>query len=355
MIFFVILSSKIEFFMNILFKFIIIVVIHSISDEYISAQTSNSRVMFFNAENYFDTFDDPNTLDDEFLAKGSYRWTWDRFLFKRNSISKVIIAVGEGKAPALVGLCEIENRFVLNQLVKETPLSKFEYGIVHRESPDARGIDVALLYNPADFTLLHQNFYAISQDFLTREILYAKGIFADADTLHIFVNHFPSKYGGAKTSEPRRITAALELKRLCDSVLTINKDANILIMGDFNDTPNSVPITESLQAKDDFSTIVPENLYNMALHLANQGEGTLKFQGVWEIIDLFFVSGNMLNPSNKIHCTQSDFKIFKAPFLFEKDQAFLGEKPKRTYIGRKYNGGISDHLPVYLDLTIEKQ
>ena len=126
-------------------------------------------------------------------------------------------------------------------------------------------------------------------------------------------------------------------------------------MGDFNDTPNSVPITESLQAKDDFSTIVPENLYNMALHLANQGEGTLKFQGVWEIIDLFFVSGNMLNPSNKIHCTQSDFIIFKAPFLFEKDQAFLGEKPKRTYIGRKYNGGISDHLPVYLDLTIEKQ
>ena len=114
---------------------------------------------------------------------------------------------------------------------------------------DARGIDVGLLYNPDDFKLLYQNFYAVSKSFRTREILYAKGILCDADTLHIFVNHFPSKRGGAKTSEPRRIAAALELKRLCDSIIDADKNANILIMGDFNDTPNSEPIVKTLQAK----------------------------------------------------------------------------------------------------------
>jgi predicted extracellular nuclease len=308
--------------------------------------------MFFNTENYFDIFDDSNTLDDDFTPQGSYHWTWTRFTAKRDALAKIIIAVGEGKTPAIVGLCEIENRFVLNHLVNETPLAKFNYKIVHRNSPDPRGIDVAMLYNPEDFKLLHQSFYTVSEKFQTREILYAKGILADADTLHVFVNHFPSKRGGSKDSDERRIAAASELKRICDSVLAANANANILIMGDFNDSPSSEPITKTLQAKSDFGEIVQTDLYNLAFPLSQKGEGTIKFQGVWELIDLMFISGNMFDEKNKINSTLSDFHIFKAPYLLEKDNAFLGEKPRRTYIGMKYNGGISDHFPVYLQLKV---
>jgi predicted extracellular nuclease len=309
--------------------------------------------MFFNAENYFDTFDDEKTLDDDFTPTGSYHWTWEKFTAKRNALSKIIIAAGEGKMPSIIGLCEIENRFVLNQLVNETPLAKFNYRIVHRDSPDSRGIDVALLYNPSDFELLYQNFHAISQNFKTREILYAKGVFCGVDTLHVFVNHFPSKRGGAKASESRRIAAATELKRLLDSVSNASNNANILIMGDFNDTPDSEPVTKTLQAKDNFDAINERDLYNLALPLMKKGEGTIKYQGVWEFIDLMFVSGNMLNRNSKISCSQSDFKIFKAPYLFEKDNTFVGKKPKRTFIGMKYNGGISDHLPVFIQLKVK--
>jgi predicted extracellular nuclease len=311
--------------------------------------------MFFNTENYFDTFDDDKTLDDDFTPAGSYHWTWKKFLSKRDALAKIIIAAGEGKVPSIAGLCEIENRFVLNQLVNETPLAKFNYQIVHRDSPDSRGIDVALLYNPNDFKLLDKNFYAVSQNFKTREILYAKGVFCEADTLHVFVSHFPSKRGGAKTSEPRRIAAATELKRLYDSIMNANSNANILIMGDFNDTPNSESVTEIMQAKDNFDEINGHDLYNLALSLYEKGEGTIKFQGVWELIDLMFVSGNMLNEANKINCIPSDFKIFKASYLFEKDNAYIGKKPKRTYTGMKYNGGISDHLPVYIQLSVKNE
>ncbi|MDR2292099.1 MAG: endonuclease [Prevotellaceae bacterium] len=341
--------------MKFLLKYIIILIIFLKSTEYVNAQISQFRAMFFNTENYFDTFDDDKTLDNDFTPSGSYHWTWKKFLAKRDALAKIIIAAGEGKVPSIVGLCEIENRFVLNQLVNETPLAKFNYRIVHRDSPDSRGIDVALLYNPADFELLYQNFYAVSQNFKTREILYAKGIFCGVDTLHIFVNHFPSKRGGAKTSEPRRIAAASELKRLYDSIINTNNNANILIMGDFNDTPNSDPVTKILQAKNNFDKISGQNLYNLALSLSEKGEGTIKFQGVWEFIDLMFVSGNMLDDANKISCTQSDFKIFNASYLFEKDKAYIGAKPKRTFTGMKYNGGISDHLPVYIQLSVKNK
>jgi predicted extracellular nuclease len=340
--------------MNFLFKFIVVLIIFLKSNEYIDAQILQSKVMFFNVENYFDIYDDDKTLDNDFTPTGSYHWTREKFLLKRNALAKIIIAVGEGKIPAIVGLCEIENRFVLNQLVTETPIAKFDYRIVHHDSPDSRGIDVALLYNPACFELLYQNFYEVSKSFATREILYVKGIFHGIDTLHVFVNHFPSKRGGAKASESRRIAAALELKRLCDSVSDAGNSANILIMGDFNDTPNSEPVTKTLQAKDNFDKINERELYNLALPLMKKGEGTIKFQGVWEFIDLMFVSGNMLNGSSKISCKQSDFRVFEAPYLFENDKAYAGKKPKRTFIGMKYNGGISDHLPVYIQLSVEK-
>jgi predicted extracellular nuclease len=340
--------------MNFLLKIITILTIFLKSTEYIDAQISKSRVMFFNTENYFDTFDDSETLDEDFTPAGSYHWTWAKFSAKRDMLAKIIIAVGEGEIPSIIGLCEIENRFVLNQLVNETPLAKFNYRIVHRDSPDSRGIDVALLYNPACFELIYQNFHEVSKSFKTREILYAKGIFYGVDTLHVFVNHFPSKRGGAKASESRRIAAALALKHLCDSISNKNKNANILVMGDFNDTPNSDPIIKTLQAKYNFDKIIENDLYNLALPLMKKGEGTIKFQGVWEFIDLMFVSGSILNDTAKISCSVSDFKIFKAPYLFENDNTYIGKKPKRTFTGMKYNGGISDHLPVYIQLTVKK-
>jgi endonuclease/exonuclease/phosphatase family metal-dependent hydrolase len=176
--------------------------------------------------------------------------------------------------------------------------------------------------------------------------LYAKGILHELDTLHIFVNHFPSKLGGAKRSEPRRIRAAEVLRAVTDSIFCTNPYANILAMGDFNDTPDSRPIREGLRAVSDTACLTC--LHNLMLPLALRGEGSLKYQGNWELIDQFFVSGNLLDKNAPVYCDPTEASIFRADFLLESDEKFLGDKVLRTYEAGKYKGGASDHLPIVL-------
>jgi predicted extracellular nuclease len=312
------------------------------------------RLMFYNLENYFSPFVDSLNPQKEFSESAQRRWTWDRFVKKSNDIFKVAVAVGGATPPDLIGVCEVENRFVLNRIIYETPLAKHPYGIVHRNSPDTRGIDVGLLYNKATFQLLGSRFFkaTLPTGRATREILLARGVVNELDTLHVMVCHLPSKYGGAAASEGSRMAVARLLRHVADSVLAASRNANLVIMGDFNDTPDNLWATEGLGASNNLNGTAHDSLYNLALPLHRAEAGSIKFRGKWELIDLFFVSGNLLNRSSPIYCLPSDYYIFSAPFLLEPDEAYTGQKPRRTYIGYRYNGGVSDHLPAAL--TIRK-
>lgn len=310
------------------------------------------RLMFYNVENYFDPFDDTLTNDNEFLADGIRNWTYSRFLKKRNNIYKTIMAVGAWEPPAIIGLCEIENRFVLNQLVYETPFAQFDYRIIHEESPDRRGIDVALLFNPKIFQVIDHKainvHFPFAPEYKTRDILYVKGLVLGGDTLHIFVNHWPSRYGGELSSRPKRIFVAQQLAKHIDSILQENKDAAILVMGDFNDFPFNQSIKEELKAgKDDNTTrlinLMPESNYSI---------GTNKYDGEWGILDQIMISPILLLKDKGIF-VEGDAQIFDADFLLQEDVKFLGKKPFRTFLGMKYNGGFSDHLPIFVDFKIK--
>jgi endonuclease/exonuclease/phosphatase family metal-dependent hydrolase len=304
------------------------------------------KVMFYNVENFFDTENDPDTNDDDFTPEGANHWNKHRFIQKRNNIYKTVIAASRGKVPHIIGLCEVENRYVLRQLTEQTPLSKYGYGIVHYDSPDRRGIDAALLFLKDSFEIIASHAYKTPLQ--TRDILYVKGKTNANDTLHFFVNHLPSKWGGA-ASENSRILVVKMLKQLTDSILNENRNANICLMGDFNDYPDSRAIkvleTKSLNANEGNGY-----LYNMSLHLQDDKQGSIKFQNKWELIDLFFVSGNLLFNKAGLSCSANSIEIFKADFLLETVTG-EGETPKRTYRGPVYVGGFSDHLPVILTFS----
>jgi len=322
------------------------------------AQQSKSlfRVMWYNVENLFDTKNDPLKDDSEFLPNGSRNWSDNRFFQKIKHISQVILAAGEGEPPIIIGLCEIENQFVLESLLFHTPLNKYDYQIIHKESPDNRGIDVAFLYQKNKFRPIIYRAITITNpknvDFKTRDILYVKGLIG-ADTLHFFINHWPSKYGGISTTKQLRALAASLLKSETDSILTQYHNSNIIIMGDFNDTPIDASIKEILGAKSPVENITSENIYNLAQPLAKKGKGTNKYRNKWDMIDQIIVSGNLLTGKG-IKTSPEMFQIFSPDFLLENDETNLGKKPNRTYIGFKYHGGFSDHLPVFVDLYQKK-
>lgn len=295
-------------------------------------------LMFWNTENFFDPFDDAaSSGDDEFIPGGKKFWTWKKFEKKRDDIARVIIAAGEkyGKYPSLIGLCEVENRFVLHQLVNETPLARLGYSILHRDSPDPRGIDVALLYKPSEFKMLSVRYLSISIGGRgTRFVLCAKGLANGLDTLHLLINHWPSKIGGEKKSLPARMQVSNAVKSFTDSLFAAVPDAMIVVMGDFNDFSDSAP----LRNLDKFVTLYASG-------------GTHKYQGKWERLDQFFVSRQLIDRGNKwLFCTTGGMEIFRSGFLLEKDKLYLGEKLRKTLSGPKYEGGVSDHLPVLLPL-----
>lgn len=308
--------------------------------------------MFYNVENLFDTLDDENKNDEEFLPSGERFWNERKLNLKLNRIFQVIIALGEGNPPSLIGLCEVENLNVLEMLVKHTPLERMGYKIIHKESPDQRGIDVALLYKQNDFMPI--TYQAISvidaekESLKTRDILHVKGKL-EHDTIHVFVNHWPSKYGGVIETEYLRALAAGTLRKAVDSLFALNTNCKILIIGDLNDSPTDDSLLKHLKANTDFETIDVSDLYNLSYKLAITGKGSNKYRGKWELIDQIIVSGAFLK-TESIYVKPEGASIFEADFLFEKDKTYLGKKPFRTYIGFKYNNGFSDHLPVFIDL-----
>lgn len=301
-------------------------------------------ILFWNMENYFDCTDQGLSASDaEFSAAGKRHWTRRRFDAKTAMIGKTFLWCEE--LPPLIGLAEVENARVLKNLVHSDVLRKCGYGFIHYDSPDPRGIDVALLYREAEFEQISS--YAIAVDGLrTRDILYAcLQRRCDGRIWHVFVNHHPSKYGGG-ASESRRFAAMRTLKRSVDSLVAAG-EGNIVAMGDFNDTPDSGPFS-----------LMDGTLVNMGLGMgarpggdngtagamswrtSAEAEGSIRFKGRWQLIDNFLVSEDV--------AARMDMRVLRPPFLMERDRQYPGDKPRRTYVGPRYNGGVSDHLPVML-------
>lgn len=313
------------------------------------------RVVFYNVENFFDSFSDSLKNDDEFTPYGIRAWTYSRFVKKCQDLGKVLIAAGGWEAPEIIGLCEVENHFVLRKLLEHSALGRLNYRIVHYDSPDARGIDVAMMYRPEKFTLLHSEPIAVvfpgADSRSTRDILYVKGIALDADTLHMFVNHWPSRYGGyMATKALREFTGAL-LRSRVDSIFHYDHQANILIMGDLNDPPDEYSVQHSLGAKLDSSNLKPGDLYNlMSNQFGDPTRGTQKYQQTWSTIDHLIVSYSLLKGKGGLGIHPEGTAIFDADFLLEDDPTHTGKRLNRTYIGMQYHGGYSDHLPVFTDI-----
>jgi predicted extracellular nuclease len=307
--------------------------------------------MFYNVENLFDTTDDTLVADEEFTADGEKHWSQDRYHMKLDNIARVMKGIGRWDLPAIVGLCEVENRKVLMDLRSHRLLDRATYSIIHRDSPDGRGIDVALLYRDEVFDPIKSQWIPIifesEAERTTRDILYVKGILNTLDTVHIFINHWPSRWGGVEASEPRRVEVARKLKMLTDSIFMDENDANILIAGDFNDNPIDSSMHKVLNAGR-FRDQSNNMLVNLMFDLYHDGDGgTLKYRENWEMYDQIIISPAMRKLQYNKLLLDGPF-IYAPEYLLEKDERYLGDKPFRTYAGPRYLGGFSDHLPVYI-------
>jgi len=316
---------------------------------------SGLRIVFYNVENLFDPFDDTLKFDDEYTIMGFRGWSFTKFRKKVINTARVLINVGGWEPPAIIGLCEVENKLGLNYLCNRSPLKSFRYQYIHHESPDKRGIDVALLYRKEKFEHLYneaiQIIFPFDTSSRTRDILYIKGLITRQDTLHVFVNHWPSRYGGYLGTKPKREYVASVLKQKVDSVFSFDKQAYIVIMGDFNDDPAENSISGILGAKGLNVNLLDDDLINLMYDKHGDGkEGTHKFKEHWGILDQFIVSSSFFQEGNKIKIMDDKAIIFSPDFLLIDDPQYLGFKTFRTYHGAKYQAGYSDHLPIYMDL-----
>lgn len=294
-------------------------------------------VMFWNMENFFDYRDGgEGESDREFSSYGERHWTKRRFMAKCNAVSKSIYWISDryGRLPDIIGLAEIENSNVLYRLLNDTSLKKAGYSFVHYEGKDRRGIDVALLYRKAGFRKIsHTRKVPVTREgdtLQTREILHVELKPLEYPSVDLIVNHHPSKYGGTDESQARREAAMSALKELTDSLAAVRgPNHRIIAMGDFNDNPESGPFE-----------MMKGSLVNMGEDLHRRGKGTIRYEGRWELIDMFLVSPDMKEDVR--------MEIVKVPFLMTRDTKHAGEKPFRTYSGPKYMGGVSDHCPIVL-------
>lgn len=341
--------------MNSLLKCIAVlsVFIFSLTNSSMSAQTKGGLVAFYNLENLFDTIDDPNTNDRDFLPNGKYTWGTEKYNNKLKNMSEIISKLGDDEehgiiwgGPTFLGVSEIENRRVLEDLVNTPTLKPSNYDIVHFDSPDKRGIDVAFLYRKDYFRVISAKAYELvdSADLgrKTRDQLLVSGIF-DEDTLHFIVNHWPSRFAG----DEKRVQAAKLCRSIVDELLEKNPEAKIFVMGDFNDTPINKSINylvhKSVKRKNKDKSVI--KLHNDGLSWHKKGFGTLCHKDVWQTFDMIIVSPSVMNDKQGFRYKHSG--IHDKPFMHQKNGRFAGY-PLRTHAGGNYLNGYSDHFPVYM-------
>ena len=334
----------------------------------LSAQ-EHVRVAFWNMENFFDPFVDSTKTYNAFTEDGMQHWTKTRFYKKRNNMYKAILAMSENHPLGILGMCEVENEYVLSALFEQTPLKKHNYRWVHYEGPDKRGIDPAIVYSLDHFQLIESAVfpYYNPEDtaYHSRDILYAKFVSAKvpepvegpthiSDTIHVFVNHWPSRYSGELETVGSRSCSAAILRSKVDSIIAAAPEGyqpKVIMMGDLNDCPTDPSVYDVLRARHP-SEMEEGCLIN--LFGKNDGlgfEGTLKHQADWQIFDQIIVTEGVMNDRGGLHYQEGSARIFHADFMLEDDETYHGKKLFRTYIGPRYFGGFSDHLPVYVDLV----
>ena len=321
-----------------------------------SRENADFRIGFYNVENLFDLENDPDKFDDAFTPDGENRYTFSRYKKKSVGLARTILAMGVWDPVDIVGLCEVENQWVLEGLTKHSPLRNAGYEIIHEDSPDRRGIDVACLYRPEKFNLILYKYYRVvfphDPERKTRDILYMKGILPNTDTLHLFINHFPSRWGGQFASEPGRAYVAGMIRQKVDSLNERYNDPLIVITGDFNDEPDDISVKDVLDAKLNPADAKGNDLINLMAPIKYKF-GTFFFQGEWSLIDHFIVSNQLLK-GKSTYTYANSAGIFDAPWLLTKNAAGQ-DVVFRTYQGPAYKGGYSDHLPIFLDLYFDRQ
>lgn len=307
-------------------------------------------IAFYNLENFFDTKDDPKKNDNDYLPNGSNHWTENRYINKLEHITAAIASIQDGKLPIAIGVAEIENATVLKDLIYQ-PAFKGEYDYVHFDSPDRRGIDVALLYNQKEVEVLASEKIPVrlngNSHFATRDILYVKTKIEN-NIIHFFVNHWPSRGEGILASNPKRIAAAECLHQKAKTILSEDMDAKIVIMGDFNDLPVSKSISKHLHAKS-HKNINTYEFYNLATIPYEKKLGSLFAKKHWLMFDQIIISKGMLKGEG-ITISSPRLTIHGDKSLLYFDQQAGIYKPNRTYSYHTYHGGTSDHLPVYVEL-----
>ncbi len=313
-------------------------------------------IAFYNAENLFDTIQSSDS-DADRTPSGAYKWTSGRYADKISKLARVISEIGAevtGTAPDVIGLAEIENGNVLHDLVSNSTLSRYDYGIVHFDSPDHRGIDVALLYRKKAFTPISFSNIPLKihteegYRIYTRDQLLVSGIL-DGEPVHFIVNHWPSRYGGEKKSRPNRIAAAELNKKIIDSLLTVNPSAKIISMGDLNDDPADPSLKRILKTRKRKAGIKDGELFNPMEKMAQKGLGTLAHRDQWHLFDQIFFTAEFLKKD------KSSYRYWKAGiynkrYLLTPAGPYKGY-PLRSYANGRYSGGYSDHFPVYIYLV----
>lgn len=259
-----------------------------------------------------------------------HHWTYRRYQTKIDRIAQVLVNIGGWESVPLVGLCEVENARCLRNLCYK--LRRFHYKYVHYDSPDERGVDVALLYDSTRLSILNRRALSLSLDGdATRDILYVSALYEQRDTVHVMMCHLPSQLGGASNTDWKRQRAKSLIQSQIDSIFLFQPSANIVVMGDMNTS-----------AQDDLTGMV-----NLMIPIQKMGQGTHKYQGIWTCLDQFYVSQSI--------ATKATTTIFSPWWLLEEDTKYLDYKPHRTYIGFRYNDGYSDHLPIVLHLRLDNK
>lgn len=329
---------------------------------HLSAQRAYKvSVAFYNLENLFDTEDNENN-DEDFLPGGANAWTEERYMQKLSNMATVISQLAGGKAPDVLGLCELENRRVLEDLTAHPAIANLGYRIVHFDSPDRRGIDVALLYRPGVFNLVDANTHTVKipgePHIKTRDVLEVNGTIL-GESFHFMVAHWPSRAGGEQISLKRRMAAAEVMRRVVDSLQVADPTGKAILMGDLNDDPVSPSLTEGLRSRNSESELSGDwDLFNVMAKLHRSGYGTLAYRDVWNLFDNLIVTNNLIQENSKGLRVQLDKatgaygRIFNAPFLTQSTGHYKGY-PLRTMSNGQFQNGYSDHYPVYLYLVKE--
>ena len=303
---------------------LILIIIFHIECVFLFAQEPLT-IISYNVENLFDCQHDTLKDDWDFLPDGNYHWSYSKYCAKLDHVAQVVVNIAGWESAVMVGLCEVENAHCLRDLCYR--LKRFHYQYVHYDSEDERGVDVALLYDSTKVKVLNSKPLRVNLgDDKTRDILYMKALIHEQDTLHVMVCHLPSKLGGSAASEWKRKVAKQVIQQQVDSIIRVYPKAEIVVMGDMNSNPQN-----DLQF-----------LENQMIDLERVGQGTHKYKGIWSCIDQFYVSQALVP-----HARAS---IFSSKWLLEEDSKYLDYQPKRTYIGYRYHGGYSDHLPIVLKI-----